>query len=172
MNLTRTSTTDYSLNVDTLKTHLNLSGDDQDAYLTMLRNTSVDMAERYTGRSLRVSTYKLTMKDMDAEIRLPYPPAATIVSFQYRAADTTLTDISGHRHTDRYLYPATLDVPVGVFDDAVQVVYTTGAYSGYSDVDMAILQLATHLYRHRGDEDVVLPNDVRTLLKPHRLVSL
>ena len=168
--LTRISTNTYNLDADAVKLHIRVDGNDQDEYIDMLVAAAVEMAERYTGRSLRVSNYRLKQAGLESEIRLPYPPVATVSKFAYVDADGVERDIADYRKGDSHIYPETYDYNVGSWSDAVTVEYTTGAYSGYDVLDMAVLQLVAHLWEHRGDEGALeMPSEVSAMLDPHRV---
>lgn len=81
------STTTEPVTAAEVKTLINLDGTDHDARIALLIPALRQRAEQITGRSFAVNTWQIKMDSFPAEIRLLWPPIASVVSILYLDSD-------------------------------------------------------------------------------------
>ncbi|MCI0358195.1 MAG: hypothetical protein L0211_06915 [Planctomycetaceae bacterium] len=119
-----------------------------DSHLRRLLAAAVDVAERWTGRSLLTQTWRLAIDSFPREIVLPRPPLQSIASIQFVDANGTLTTLSA---SDYYAAadaePARIAPAYGktwpatrAEREAVRVTYVAGYGSAAADVPEPIRQ--------------------------------
>jgi uncharacterized phiE125 gp8 family phage protein len=91
------------------KTHLRVTGSDDDAYITALIVAARQAAEHITGRALMPQTWELALDEFEDQIMLPKPPLTSITSVKYVDADGVLQtmDPAGYQ-LDDHAVPARL----------------------------------------------------------------
>jgi uncharacterized phiE125 gp8 family phage protein len=153
----------------TAKSHLRVSGTDEDPLIAAMLAGAVRQAERESGLQFLTATYALTLDDFPracAEdgagvIRLPVGPALSVSSIAYRDADNAPQTLSPADYavglkTGRIrpvsFWPSTY--PYGL--ENVTVTYTAGfgaaAASVPADAVQAVLLILADRYENRGDE--------------------
>lgn len=141
----------------------------------------VDGWSSWTGRGPATRQWKLSLRGFPSgPIPLPLPPLKTIDSVTYRKADGTRETVSAalyavrqseaEPHAVLYLLPGAVwptlptYAPAGLYDDAVEVTFTTGYPDGHPDLELfkayARLRLG-QLYENR--EAVVTGTSVAIL---------
>lgn len=129
----------------------------------------VDGWNSWTGRGVAQQQWTLGLRGFPpGPIALPLPPLQTVDSVTYRNADGTRETVSAtlyatrtseaEPHAQLYLLPGavwpTLPAydPAGLYDDAVEITFTTGYPDGHPDLELvkayARLRLGT-LYENR-----------------------
>lgn len=163
------------------KSHLRVSGTDEDALISSMIKTAREWCETYCGRCFIDSTYTLTMSGFpDGPIVLPYGRVRSIESVKYHDENNSEITLSGYRCDTNsripYLaapssgWPSALDYP-----GSITVVYKAGPTESNVVTDnpsvlvSAMLLLIDHFYANRGAvasgyNPVVVPYGVEALL--------
>jgi uncharacterized phiE125 gp8 family phage protein len=135
-----------------LKTHINITHTDDDAYLTSLIPMIRDLFERYTGVGLITRTVTFTAYNMKGGLELPYGPVTTFTSMTDKAGTVITSD--GYELT-----PALGFVQiVRPISEYLTIVYA----AGYTNVTIPkgmkldLLRLLAHAYEHRGDNTAMM----------------
>lgn len=153
------STATEPVSVAEAKLRLRIDGTDDDADLGMMISAARSMCEQQTGRAIALSTYELRIDAFPAgEIRLMWPPVASVESITYLDADgaeQTLPQaayaLDAHSEPGWILpahgtdWPATIDAA-----NAVTVTYTAGEGADCpAALKQWILLHVGHWYRNR-----------------------
>lgn len=179
------------ISVAELKTHLRITGTDDDAdlanYITMAR----EQAEIFCRRAIITQTLRLRLAKFPniGQIELPSPPLASVTSLKYYNLSNVLTTVSAQN-----IYEVISDDLVGsivlrdgqswptdvfIRTDAVEVIYLAG-YGVAADVPaslkMGIRELATHHYEMRspfitGSIVSTVPQHYQSLFWSYRVVT-
>lgn len=181
------------LDVATVKSHLRISGDDEDTLLTGLIDTArefLDGRNGILGRALITQTWDLYLDDFPADdvIELPFSPAQSITEITYidyagntQTLDTDAYSVNIHAYKPfivlniGYTWPVTRDI--------INAVKVRGVY-GYGDdasdvpapIRHAALLLVGHLYENREATTTLnirdLPMAFDSLIAPYRVLSI
>lgn len=168
-----------------VKDFLRIDHDDEDALVDALISAARRFVEAHTGRVLMAQSWRLTRDGWPGSGVLvsPVAPVRAILAAQVRGLDGQDIAVpeealmvgrggSGLIHVDL------LHVPQAMGRDAVSIIVEAGYGADAADVPADLVQavrlLAAHFYEHReGAGDATrLPEVVRTLLAPYRLVRL
>lgn len=172
--------TETAVTLTMLKAHVREDGNDSDALLSLYLAAATEHVERHIGRVLFTQEWQLVLNEFPAgDLVLPIGPVQSVDLISYLdqdGAETTFEPVdyavdtasveARVRPIDRW--PTTADALNGV-----KVEWTAGATDCPTDIQVAILLLAGHLFEHR--EAVVtdtstaeLPIGVKSLLAGHR----
>lgn len=173
------------VSLEALKDHLVLDGEAGDLDLLRRLKAARRRLEGEIGRGLAQETWEQVFDA--AEVvgeRLPLwrGPVNTIVSVTARYADGTSEVVPAtdyYEVSDGLALAAGASWPAGLRTyEALAVRYTGGMTSlEGTELDEAVLKLASAMYTHRGDEDfassgTVLPPDIEALVAPWRPVRV
>lgn len=171
------------------KTHLRVTGSDDDTYIDTLVKSARRHVEQHLHRALITQTRALRLDEFPSEdcIELPYGPVQSVSSVAYLDADgATQTWSSANYRADIYSVPPRVSLAYGIswpttrgVSHSVTVTYvcgygTTGA-SVPTEIVHAIKLIVGHLYENR-EENVAfsmeaMPFGVNALLSPYRTWS-
>lgn len=169
-----------------LRTHLNVAGTAQDAYIAALGTAARQAAEDFTNRAFITQTWDLHLDAFPpgTEIALAKPPLQSVSDVTYvDAAGSTGTLAAAAYHVDAKSQP-----PRVVLDEsaswpetasrpnAVRVRFVSGYGAAGTAVPEAlrhaIKMIAAHLYEHRGDAEPAglaeMPKAAEHLMHPWR----
>ena len=113
MNITVTTPpTEEPVTLAEAKAHLRVDGTDEDALITSLIEASRQICELFHGRAYVTRTYTGQLAEFpagNAEIVLPYPPAASVTSIKYYDSDDVLQTMdTADYETDLKAEPAVI----------------------------------------------------------------
>jgi uncharacterized phiE125 gp8 family phage protein len=76
-----------------VKSHLRVTGSDDDTMLNTLIQAAREYAEMFTNRALVTQTWKMYLQDWPCgdEFEIPYPPLQSVASIKYTDSDDTQT---------------------------------------------------------------------------------
>lgn len=160
------------IDLETVKSNLRLTTNDEDGLLAFYVEAATDLFERETSQRLISRSFLLELEDFpfltDKEgIELPFGPVSSITSIQYYATDGVLTtwapsnyilDTAKHFPTI-YLAPS-LTFPTTQDDrhDGVRITFTAGYGEGAESVprgiQWAIVVLAAHFFMNRSPVNI------------------
>lgn len=102
------------VDLDSLKRHLRVEHEEDDALILTLGQAAREWGETFTRRAWMTQTWERTLNQFGGAIRLPYPPLASVTSITYvdgdgvtqtvDAADYTVDTSSGSEFA--HVYPA------------------------------------------------------------------
>lgn len=169
------------------KEHLRVEEEDteEDGLITAYMSSARGTLEDFTRRSLAVKSYMLTLDRFQGPlIRLPYPPAVSVESFNYIDAEGNENEVSPSSYIlDNHSTPARLVLKNGhqwpsnlQQINAVQITYK----AGYTNNNLprplyqALLMLTSHMYEERqpvivGTSVEKLPYAIDSLAWPYRV---
>ncbi len=116
------------------KLHLRVDHSEEDALITAIISSAREEADHLTGRSICLSTWKLTLDTFPDVIELMTPPIASVTSVKYYDADGVQQTLSSAAYTvDMESHPGRI-VPAYGYSwptiqdriNAVEVIYTAG----------------------------------------------
>lgn len=175
------------ITLEEAKVHLRLGLDEhpEDVLISALCTAAREWCEREYERAFITQTWDYTRDDFPDEVAIPLTPVQYVESIGVKDSGgvVTTTDFDGSPITfedDDYLIDVastqariirksgTSTIAVAGLAD----VLTVRVVAGYGDLPMdvpgkfvaATLLMLSHLYEHRGDENVEVPNTVRLLL--------
>lgn len=156
-----------------IKTHLRITGTDEDGYLDSLVSVATAYAQNFQNRQYITATYQMFLDDFPlCEIRVPRPPLQSVSSIQYYDATGTQQTLSTS------IYEVDNNGPVGRIvraddqtwpevDDrlnAVTITYTAGYGDDASDIPSetihAIKLMVGHWYLHRENTQDIKPQSI------------
>tara|TARA_R110000868_G_scaffold176896_1_gene414860 strand:- start:1378 stop:1968 length:591 start_codon:yes stop_codon:yes gene_type:complete len=183
-----------AVTLQSLKDHLKVTDNNEDATIATYLGAAVLWAEDYTKRPFIIRTFKLYLDIFPAEnlIELPTPLVTSVSSVKYYNASGTLTTLSS---ADYWTVTGDPDSPGAVIlksdaqwpttqEDrprAVEVTFFAGYGAGPelvpADVRQAIMLMAAHLFTNRlpyvtGTIVSEVPRTMEALLAPRRFYSL
>lgn len=169
------------------KEHLRVEEEDteEDGLITAYMSSARGTLEDFTRRSLAVKSYMLTLDSFQGSlIRLPYPPAVSVESFNYIDAEGNENEVNTSSYIlDNHSTPARLVLknghqwPTNLQQiNAVQITYK----AGYTKENLprplyqALLMLTSHMYEERqpvivGTSVAELPYAIDSLVWPYRV---
>ncbi len=169
------------------KTHLRVTIDDDDTYITALIKAARQYVENYLSRALITQTWKLYLDYFPDEIVIPRPP--------FQSATITYVDTDGATQTATgTIYTVDTDSEPGLIYEAydqnwpttrtVNKAVTVTFIGGYGDASIdipeaiiwAIKLIINHLYENRettisGTSITTVPMTVEPLLAPYRIMT-
>lgn len=173
------------------KAHARVSHDDDDALLTGLLRAARQWCEHYTRRAFIAQSWALSLSTSPSKrfVELPRAPALGVTSvYLYDEEDVAILWDAANYYVDVGGDPARLVLregavwPALIRDVGGMVIEYTAGYGadGVSvphGIKLAILQLVTHWYEHRGEaitgEAIVkTPLTIEALLAPYRALRL
>jgi uncharacterized phiE125 gp8 family phage protein len=146
--------------VEELKGYLKLPETDaDDALLATILKAATEVAESYTRRSFRVSTWTLTLDEFCDRITLRRDPVTEITSITRLVAAVAVAVSAAVYYlkkgvqTSEVLLALDQDWPddVDEREGAIVVTFKTGPHKRVASAKDAILRLAAYLYENRGD---------------------
>jgi uncharacterized phiE125 gp8 family phage protein len=151
-----TAPTGEPVTLEEVKSHLRITNEDEDDYISALIVTARKSIERYLNRALMTQTYDYYLENWKDVIRLPFPPLVSVTSVTYNGNLTLSTSVYDVVNYDDPGYIKrkyetswpTLDVR----PDAVVIRYVCGygdAQDVPEDIRHAILLTCGDLYAHR-----------------------
>lgn len=164
------------------KTHLRVSGSDEDTYIDSLVTSARQWVELYTGLALITQTITEKWDDFPCEreaIPLRIAPVIGSLSITYKATDGTNTTWSSSEYLTSLAMPEPIIAPAqGYYYPtpiaeiaAVSIQYSAG-YGAASAVPKAIKQaillLVGDMYEQRQDTVKQLPTAAERLLQPFK----
>jgi uncharacterized phiE125 gp8 family phage protein len=171
------------------KTHLRVTGSDDDTYIDTLVKAARRNVENHLRRALITQTRALRLDGFPCEeyIELPYGPVQSVSSVAYLDADgTTQTWSSANYRVDIYSVPPRISLAYGIswpttrgVSHSLTVTYICGYGAAGSAVPAEIVHaiklIVGHLYENR-EENVAfsmeaMPFGVNALLSPYRTWS-
>jgi uncharacterized phiE125 gp8 family phage protein len=172
---TATTTAQSAVDLDDLKQHLRIDGDDEDGLLAIYAAAGEAAVESHCGRALTRRIFTWSGPSFDRIGSLPRRPvrAIDVVSYWTPAGIEAVLPVGSWRQTADGIVGAGWPA-VAQFDGSVTVTYE----AGYDDdlplpaaLKNAALMMAAFLYRNRdaGDE---MPAAVAMLCRPFRRVVM
>lgn len=109
-------------------------------------------------------------------LEIPRSPVQSVTSVSVTSVTNVTTVLATNDYRlDISAEPARLTIHERSPSDTVTVDYVSGYGATPATIPApirnAILLMTTHLYEHRGDVDVEMPQAIRNLLNPYRLVT-
>jgi uncharacterized phiE125 gp8 family phage protein len=168
------------------KAHLRIMHADEDAFISTLIKTARQQLEARTGLGFITQAWSLFLDDWPetGEIRLPIAPLIDVADIRvWSDADAASVIDPAHYYEDKASKPPRIVlrgsrswVKPGRIANGIEVLLSIG-YGSASEVPeplkQAILQLVTHWFATRGDEQAVRePLTIASLAAPYRLVRL
>ena len=168
------------LELSMLKTHLRVTGDDEDGLIAQYANAAVDIVYHETWHLLKQFEYTFYLHDWE-ELKIPIYPIISIDSVKYYNSDNVLTTLpSGDWYADTENCPGRVyfDNEPNLYDDrynAIEVKLTAG-YASKADIPDGVLSLflliLTALYENRQSVDRMTHTEIpRTAAHLARLHS-
>ncbi len=167
------------------KDFLRIDHDDEDALVDALISAARRFVEAHTGRVLMAQTWRLIREawPTGGVLVSPIAPVRLIVEAQVRGADGQETAVpEGALRVGRsgggLLHVELARVPQPVGREAISITFEAGYGADATDVPADLVQairlLVAHFYEHRegAGEATRLPEAVKVLLAPYRLVRL
>lgn len=173
-----------------MKQHLNITDNDDDAYVLTISQAAREQAEDQTRRQFVTATYELNLDRFpggDGTIELPRNPVQSVSSIVYTASDGGTETFSTNKyvvdadHEPARIYPDWSNTWPATRDQrkAVTITYVAG-YGAPSDVPeslrSAIKLMAGDLYENREAQvsgTILRPNPAAArLMAPYRLVDV
>lgn len=170
MGLSRTTpTSETSLlatTVESVKQHLRVTHNDDDAYINLLIMAATAQVEVATNRQLINATYAYKIDDFPREIELPKPPLSSVTSIAYIDTDGVSQTVSS---SDYVVYTTGVVGRIGLaygsiwpiarnIPEAVTVTYVAGYGATPASVPASIKQainlLVGHWYTNREAIDI------------------
>ena len=127
-----------------VKSHLNITFSDYDAYLTSLISQVREWAEQMTGLSIVSQTVTAAVRNELGGIYLPYGPVVSVTSCVDINGDAVDYETFGVDH-----------LQVSTLSDYLKFVYTAGFTTVPNGIKRAILEEIAYQWNHRGDESIV-----------------
>jgi len=146
-----------------------------DAQITTIIKRATGFVERWTRRALITQTWRLTLDEIHERIPLPRPPAASIVSVQYRDSNDAWQTFSSSEYTlldessPAELFFKNLPPMNSILPQSYRIVYTAGFGSTYTAIPAeltgVIYELVAFWFMNRGDTgqeyvNVPLPSQI------------
>lgn len=155
-----------------VKEHLKIDASDtsEDAYLTLLLNASIELAEKYTKLVLTTTVFEIDFIDdtlCDIELRRsPYVSLNTIT------VDGESYDLSNVEVDDTKYPYAYVDFGILIVETA-NINFTAGYSTTPYGIVLAILNLVALLYENRGDcPESKIPSNIACMLDKFRLIEV
>ncbi len=181
MNLTRTyDANSEALNLNDVKTHLNITSDSDDEALNVFIAGIRHKTETYLGKTLITSTWEYKLDCFDETVCLPMIPVSSIESIYYvddDGASQEFTDYqfdAGGRLKPSYgnSWPSTRDQ-----FNAVTVTYTAGQDDVQPDIALAMLLWVGSCDISREGHIIgtivsEIPEGAKAILDPYRRIKL
>ena len=183
MNLVRTlDAQSEALSISDVKTHLRITGTDDDEAIRLFIAAIRRKAETYLGKSLITSTWQLKLDCFSDEIELPMQPVQSVSSVSYVDTDGA-TQAFANIQFDRggRLKPSYSNVWPSTRKqyDAVTITYITGeTHAGNVQQDIKLAMLLWIGACDLNREDIAftqiseIPNSAKDLLAPYRVQRL
>lgn len=162
-----------------LKAYARIETSDDDSVISNMIKSARQKCEAYMNRDVVAKTRTLFLSDVnrsgeygdlyrrDVKIVLPFAPISSVTSVQQQDNSGSLTNIGHNVHgfEDKYV-----EIPRDYIQN-IKIVYTTTGLS-FSDIKLAIKQLATTYYDNRSDyvkgETVnELPSNIKSILSKY-----
>lgn len=160
------------ITLEETKLHLRIDGNEEDSLISVLITAARQKSEEYTRRAFIIQTWELALDSASGKVYLPKPPIQTIneVTLDGKIVSTENYVLIGQNA----FYSK---IPLrAVNPDGLVIRYISGYGSNATDIPQAIrqaiLMLITHLYEHRGDENVEIPTTIKALLQPYRVMLI
>jgi len=166
------------------KTHLKVSGTDEDTLIGNLIVAARQHAERYLRRALVSQTWDYYVDDFTDPILLQKSPVTEVSSIKYYDTDNVLQTLSdSYYEVDLVSEPCRINEAYGytypdVYYDKPNAVQIR-VVCGYTDSDavpdlikQGMYLFLTHLYEHRGDESIRPPRAIYDLWDNYRVFRL
>lgn len=163
------------------KTHLRVTGSDEDTYIDTLVTAARSWCEKYTNRALITQTITETFDTFPAtgeSLILTVGKVASVTTVKYYTSGTLTTWTNTNYIVDPVGEQAriseALDITWPDIDDrvnAVEVIYTVGtvAASVPAPIKQAILLMVGYFDQNREDTAKKYPSQVEWLLDPYRI---
>lgn len=180
-----TAPASLAVSLSTFKTHLNMEGyDDEDAYLTLLLNSSIRYVEKYLKRPLVTQTvevkvyykgYKNRYNGVFGERGVYVPsPVSSIVSVKSYDDTVVTTETLTDFEVDTYTFPNVLKP---VFEKEwteadyflIQLIVGEADTAIEPDIQLGILILAADAYENRVMQVRDRDSNVKMFLKQYRI---
>ena len=175
--------------VGQMRSHLRLSGHEEDALVAAAISAAVSLIEAETRRALITQTWRASIPGVWKEndpVFLPRPRLLEVSSVQFRNADGVWTAHTDYRLMDTSepasiwltACPTTVATPDNDLDTVWRVTYTAGYGPDHGSVPdslcAAVKLLAAHLFENReatiiGTSAIVLPLGVERLIASFRV---
>ena len=170
------------------KTHMRISGSDDDTYIDTLITIAREWTEQFTGRALATQTLEIILDKFPSKdfIEMPMSPVQSITSIKYKNSDGDETTWDSSNYiVNNDILPCKIYLAYGeVYPDFTE--YPTGAVRirsvhGHKSDEIALpkaiyhalLLLISHLYENREATIEKALNEtpfaVKSLLVPYRL---
>lgn len=155
---------------------------EEDTFIRRLLLSATNRFEKYTGRTLSLTTYEVYYDSIDLInrfnrdiIRTPHRPISSITSISYFDSDdaeqSMTVDVDYHFITGDHEIRIDKDFsPTSIRDHrSLKMVYIAG-FSVYPDDIIRSLEMyTTFLYEHRGDEEISMPNQIAEIWDPYQV---
>lgn len=159
------------------KNFCKVTSSDDDALIQVIIDASIDMAERYTGLSLRAKAMTLEFQQYGSQIPLPFGPhtAVTAVRTKYHGSETTVSSddyfVTGQDYFTLNMKQFNTD-----YNLEVDVTCGYGAANVPALIKLALFKSVLSNYEDRQDliagSVMSLPNASKELLKPYKRVRI
>lgn len=176
-----TAPTSEPISLDNTKTHLRVTGTDEDNLVESLIVAARQHAEKYLRRALISQTWDYYLDDFKEVILLQKSPVSSVTSIKYYDIDNAEQTLSSsYYEVDTVSEPARIVEAYGytypdVYYDKPNAV-TIRVVCGYGDEDDVPMQIkqgmylyVNYLYDHRGDESVRPPRAIYDLWNDYRV---
>lgn len=167
------------ISLSELKAYARIETSDDDSVISNMIKSATQKCEAYMNRDIIAKTRTLFISNVNRsgeygdlykrkiKIVLPFAPIASVTSVQQQDSSGTLSSI-GHNvygFEDKYI-----EIPSDYMHN-IKIVYTTSGLS-FSDIKMAIKQLATTYYDNRaeyvkGTIVAELPTNIKSILSKY-----
>lgn len=164
-----TPATGLAVSLADVKTHLRVSADHDDAYITMLIKAAVGTLEKALNRAIGTQTYRLTLSEWpeSGEIVLPNPPLSSVSSIVYVDTDGATQTLASSQYIVNDDNEPGLITPAHDIDwpevqeqsNAITITYITGYATIPEPLQAAVLLLVGHWYENR---EAVLTGTIAT----------
>lgn len=196
MNLKIITPPTENITLTEVKSHLRITGTEEESLLTSLIKTVRQYCENYTQRALASTVFELNIDRFDDKIVLPMPPVEKIESIKYKNSDGVEAELESSDYIFYNSEPAIIipafgkefptfePYPVG----AVKIRYTAGYKTSSDDKNLILpepirqaeLLLIGHYYENREATTTgtitssinEIPLGIQSLLYPYRIFWL
>lgn len=167
------------------KQHARIDEDTDNNLVASLIVAARQLAETFTRRAFITQTWKMNLDAWPGgEVELPKAPLQSVTSVTtYDDADVATVFAASGYYVDTDTKPGRIVLrdsstwpDVERVGNGIAIVYKAGYGDQPSDVPaairLAILQTIAHLYQHRGDASVMMPETAANLLMGYRIWTL
>lgn len=169
------STSSDNLELDLVKEHLVIDHQEDDDLIVSYMGASLDAAERYLNKKVRLTSYAKTLVNMDDTIVWDTPSPSGALTLEYNGGSISINkyDYNYDRDgdTNYYIYFANKSVkvvlndkPADYDDSTFNITYTSGSSDETEAVTQARLLLIGTWYEHRAS---VTPKTTKVVEIPH-----